>query len=93
MTARALLNRERDAGRRRTACAPGRSTTAGAAGVRAPEPESRATLEDLVLESWVGLRSDTSIACLWCDGAMEPRWSAGAGVVGGRCRRCGSELA
>ncbi len=93
MTPRALMSRERDAGRRRVACAPGRSAVAGAAVLRAREPESAATLEDLVLESWSGLRADASIACPWCDGAMEPRWSAGAGVVGGRCRRCGTELA
>ena len=30
--------------------------------------------------------------CPVCAGPMQPRWSAGAGVVGGRCADCGTTL-
>ena len=43
--------------------------------------------------AWEGLTAGaSSAACPVCEGELEPRWSAGAGVVGGRCRDCGSEL-
>ena len=52
-----------------------------------------ATLDDLLSGAWEGLTAAvSSTACPVCRGALEPRWSAGAGVVGGRCRDCGSEL-
>ena len=52
-----------------------------------------ATLDDLLSRAWEGLTSAaSSTACPVCQGELEPRWSAGAGVVGGRCRDCGSEL-
>jgi hypothetical protein len=52
-----------------------------------------ATLDDLVSGAWEGLTAAaSSTACPVCAGAIEPRWSAGAGVVGGRCRDCGAEL-
>jgi hypothetical protein len=52
-----------------------------------------ATLDDLLSRVWDGLSVAASPApCPVCDGELEPRWSAGAGVVGGRCRDCGSEL-
>jgi hypothetical protein len=52
-----------------------------------------ATLDDLLSGAWEGLTAAASSAgCPVCDGELEPRWSAGAGVVGGRCRDCGSEL-
>ena len=52
-----------------------------------------ATLDDLLSGAWEGLTAvASSVACPVCDGELEPRWSAGAGVVGGRCRDCGSEL-
>jgi hypothetical protein len=52
-----------------------------------------ATLDDLVSGAWEGLTAAaSSTACPVCQGELEPRWSAGAGVVGGRCRDCGSEL-
>jgi hypothetical protein len=52
-----------------------------------------ATLDDLLSGAWEGLSAAaSSTACPVCQGALEPRWSAGAGVVGGRCRDCGSEL-
>ena len=57
------------------------------------EDGGRATLDDLLSGAWEGLTAAvSSAACPVCDGELEPRWSAGAGVVGGRCRDCGSEL-
>ncbi len=53
----------------------------------------RATLDDLLSGAWEGLTAAaSSTACPVCEGELDPRWSAGAGVVGGRCRDCGSEL-
>ena len=40
---------------------------------------------------WAGLQANAPVACPICDGRMEPRYSA-TGVVGGRCRSCGTEL-
>ena len=65
-----------------------------------PHPTTRAvageeprTLDDVLSGAWEGLTTTASAtACPVCDGALAPRWSAGAGVVGGRCRDCGSEL-
>ena len=54
--------------------------------------ERERTLDDLLTGAWHGLAAGTTAACPVCDGPLEPRWSAGAGVVGGRCRDCGSEL-
>ena len=57
------------------------------------EEGSGATLDDLLSGAWEGLTAAaSSTACPMCDGELAPRWSAGAGVVGGRCRDCGSEL-
>jgi hypothetical protein len=51
------------------------------------------TLDDLLSEAWEGVAAAaSSTACPVCDGELAPRWSAGAGVVAGRCRDCGSEL-
>jgi hypothetical protein len=51
------------------------------------------TLDDLLSETWDGLAAGAApAACPVCDGELVRRWSAGAGVVGGRCRDCGSEL-
>jgi hypothetical protein len=57
------------------------------------EDDGGATLDDLLSGAWEGLTAAaSSTACPVCQGELEPRWSAGAGVVGGRCRDCGSEL-
>jgi hypothetical protein len=57
------------------------------------EESGGATLDDLVSGAWEGLTAAASpTACPVCHGELEPRWSAGAGVVGGRCRDCGTEL-
>jgi hypothetical protein len=57
-----------------------------------PTTPAGVTLDDLVSEGWAGLAAAGSIACPICAGAMSPRWSAGAGVVGGRCGDCGTTL-
>lgn len=51
------------------------------------------TLEDVISGVWEGLSVASPTRCPVCRGALVARWSAGAGVVGGRCRDCGSELA
>jgi hypothetical protein len=52
-----------------------------------------ATLDDLLSGAWEGLAGAWSpAACPVCGGELQPRWSAGSGIVGGRCRDCGSEL-
>jgi hypothetical protein len=51
------------------------------------------TLDALVSAAWDGLASAASAPCPVCGTQMDPRWSAGAGVVGGRCGGCGAELA
>jgi hypothetical protein len=57
------------------------------------EDDGEATLDDLLSGAWEGLTAAaSSTVCPVCHGVLEPRWSAGAGVVGGRCRDCGSEL-
>jgi hypothetical protein len=57
------------------------------------DERGEATLDDVVSGAWEGLSAATSsTACPVCGGDLQPRWSAGAGVVGGRCRDCGSEL-
>jgi len=50
------------------------------------------TLDDVLSGAWEGLAAASVTTCPVCEGEMVPRWSAGAGVVGGRCRDCGSEL-
>jgi len=57
------------------------------------EERGEATLDDVLSGAWEGLSAAASFtACPVCHGELAPRWSAGAGVVGGRCRDCGSEL-
>jgi len=51
-----------------------------------------ATLDDLLSGAWDGLAGACSTTCPVCAGELEPRWSAGAALVGGRCHDCGSEL-
>ena len=49
------------------------------------------SLADVVDLAWTALQAEAPVACLVCDGRMEPRMSA-TGVAGGRCRDCGTEL-
>jgi hypothetical protein len=59
----------------------------------AGESERSRTLDDVLSGAWEGLSAAASFtACPVCQGELVPRWSAGAGVVGGRCGDCGSEL-
>ncbi len=51
-----------------------------------------ATLDDVLSGAWEGLSAASSTACPICDGELARRWTAGAGMVGGRCRDCGGEL-
>jgi hypothetical protein len=50
------------------------------------------TLDDVLSGAWEGLTAASPTSCPVCEGELAPRWSAGAGVVGGRCRDCGSAL-
>jgi hypothetical protein len=50
------------------------------------------TLDDVITRAWEVLRCEIPAACPVCGGELIPRASAGAGVVGGRCRSCGSTL-
>jgi hypothetical protein len=72
-------------------CTVVEGTAARHDGARATGPPQR-TLDDVLSETWDGLLAGAHASCPVCGGAMAPRWSAGAGVVGGRCRNCGSAL-
>ena len=50
------------------------------------------TLEALLIEAWNDVAAGAPAECPVCAGRMQPRWSAGAGVVGGRCEDCGTTL-
>jgi tRNA(Ile2) C34 agmatinyltransferase TiaS len=50
------------------------------------------TLDDVLSGAWSQLRAGNATACPLCGGAMTARWTAGNGVVGGRCRSCGTEM-
>jgi hypothetical protein len=69
------------------ACREGAPATARGAAAGSPQ-----TLDDLLSHAWEGLLTAAPAACPVCHAEMTPRWSAGAGVVGGRCGGCGSEL-
>jgi hypothetical protein len=50
------------------------------------------TLDDVVSGAWEALIARHTASCPLCGGALAPRYGAGHGPVGGRCRDCGSEL-
>ena len=50
------------------------------------------TLDDVISRAGEVLRCELPAACPVCGGELMPRESAGAGVVGGRCRSCGSTV-
>lgn len=50
------------------------------------------TLDDLMSGAWDGLSAGSPVTCPVCAAEMTPRWSAGAGVVGGRCGGCGTTI-
>ena len=62
----------------------------------APPPHLRAqgapTLDTLLVEAWSVVTAGSAAHCPLCAGRMQPRWTAGAGVVGGRCEDCGTTL-
>jgi hypothetical protein len=64
----------------------------GATVVDSPRPASGPTLSAAVTSLWDRLAAAQSAACPICDAPMEPVRSAPAGVIGGRCRSCGSTL-
>jgi hypothetical protein len=51
------------------------------------------TLDEAISALWGELATGTTTDCPLCGSAMEPRHSAGAGVVGGRCGACATTLA
>jgi hypothetical protein len=51
------------------------------------------TLDEAISGLWSGLLSGEPGECPVCGSAMESRYSAGAGVVGGRCGGCSATLA
>ena len=53
---------------------------------------STMSLEQALDHAWYALELDRSVECPVCHGEMHPRWSAAAGIVGGRCDDCGSTL-
>jgi hypothetical protein len=59
---------------------------------RAAVDEGNRTLDDVLSGAWEGLSAAAPVTCPVCAGELTPRWSAGAGVVGGRCGDCGTEL-
>jgi hypothetical protein len=62
----------------------------------APRPQLRAagapTLDALLVDAWTDVNAGAATECPVCAGPMQPRWTAGAGVVGGRCEDCGTTL-
>ena len=50
------------------------------------------TLDDVLGGAWSALTSGAAASCPVCSATMRPRWSAGAGAIGGRCHDCGSSL-
>jgi hypothetical protein len=60
----------------------------------ASHPFSGPTLDDAISALWGELVSGETTSCPACgSAAMQPRHSAGAGVVGGRCAACEATLA
>ena len=61
----------------------------------APPPHLRTaapTLDTLLVEAWSDVTSGATTECPVCAGPMQPRWTASARVVGGRCGDCGTTL-
>ena len=55
-------------------------------------PREGPTLEDVLSGAWEELSAHRAAACPVCDGVMVPRYGSGPSAVGGRCRRCRTEL-
>jgi len=65
------------------------SAVAAAPPLRAP---AGLTLADALIETFNDFAAGAHAECLVCSGAMRPRWSATAHVVGGRCEDCGTTV-
>jgi hypothetical protein len=50
------------------------------------------TLDDVLGRTWATVSAGETATCPLCSGPLLPRWSAGAGVVGGRCANCGTDV-
>ncbi len=57
-----------------------------------PEPAGQPSLDAAFTSAWSALQAGLTAMCFLCGGTLHPRWSAGAGVVGGRCRHCGMQV-
>ncbi len=57
--------------------------------VRAP---GMPTLESVLVDAWNDVTAGEHTECPVCAGPMQPRWTAAARVVGGRCEDCGTTL-
>jgi hypothetical protein len=57
-----------------------------------PTPVTR-TLDEAISALWGELSTGAAIDCPVCGSEMQPRHSAGHGVVGGRCGSCATTLA
>jgi hypothetical protein len=53
---------------------------------------SAPTLDSVLMDAWSDVTAGAAAECPVCSGPMRPRWTAGAGVVGGRCEDCGTTL-
>ena len=53
---------------------------------------SAPTLDALLVDVWNDVSAGTAAECPVCSGPMQPRWTAAARVVGGRCEDCGTTL-
>jgi hypothetical protein len=49
-------------------------------------------LDALLVDAWNDVSAGTAAECPICAGPMQPRWTASARVVGGRCENCGTTL-
>jgi hypothetical protein len=54
--------------------------------------DAELSLEDAITALWDDLTAGEVSDCPVCGEAMEPRHSAGAGVVGGRCTSCATTI-
>jgi len=51
-----------------------------------------ATLDDVMAGAWDALALGAPASCPCCGTSLRPRWSAGSGLVGGRCDGCGARI-
>ncbi len=49
-------------------------------------------LDDVIVHVWEDLTEGRGVACPVCGGDMQPRYGAGVGAVGGRCKNCDTKL-